>query len=842
MAKSAASILLLALAAALYFREAVTLQGAFFVQDVMVQNYPFRHFCSEVLRQLELPLWHPGINGGFPLFAEGQSGVLYPFNLLTALLLPTWAGISCNVVFHLWLGGAGTFAYLRLIGAGRAGALTGGLTFALSGYAVVRAMSQNFVDVMAWMPFLFAALELAARHRSRRWLGAGAAVFALQLLAGHPQAALYSAAAAFLYALYRCLGMTGTGPGSGRGPASPKAVWTAAVAGTFALGAGMAAAQLLPTWELVQLSGRAEGLDYRQFAKMSLPPERLVCLLLPDFFGNSATGSYWGREAGFFIQLCPYVGVLPLLLAVLALRGNRNRHAPFFAALAAAALLLSLGKYTVLYEILYELPGLSFFRIPTRFLLWWAFAAAVLAGLGLDRLCSGEHRRWWLGSLLAAALVAALAAGLNLDAAAGPPPSGTEPAAAGRYREDLSSDLVRCGLVLAAAVPLGFLAGPGRRRRVGWVAPLVLFADLADFGRDFNGVIEPAVYLEPPRTAQRIAAAAAPDPAEAGLPHAGRFRVASFVSERGSGLDWHNGWVHDLGSYRSYPETLRMYTGPLYGLANTLPGWSPLHLSRHWEFARGYPGFLSLANVRFVVAHAPLRQAGLRLVHGGDLFLYENSRALPRAFLVGDARVIPGAGERLRYLRGNRFRPEREVVLERAPGPRAEEGGRAAAAPTASGPAPSGRFPAGEARITGYQPRRVEVAVEPARPGFLVLSDSHFPGWRVAVDGEERPLLLANHVFRAVEVGPGDREVVFRFEPASFRIGAAASLAALLLWAGITFAGPGRVPWAAGEPPEGRRILSWTWQVLLILLLHAAVRQWPLWAGMLDRCRAPAGF
>ena len=837
MGRSAASILLLALAVGLYFREAVTLQGAFFVQDVMVQNYPFRHFVAEALRQFELPLWHPGINCGFPLFAEGQAGVLYPFNLLTALLLPVWVGISCNVVFHLWLGGVGTFAYLRLIGAGRAGALTGGLTFALSGYAVVRAMSQNFVDVMAWMPFLFAALELAARNRSRRWLGIGAAVFALQLLAGHPQAALYSAVAAFLYGLYRCLGMRGTGPGSGSGPASPTAVWTGAVAGTFALGAGMAAVQLLPTWELVQLSGRSEGLTYEQFAKMSLPPERLICLLLPDFFGNSATGSYWGREAGFFIQLCPYVGVLPLLLAVLALRGNRNRHAPFFAALAAAALLLSLGRYTVLYEILYELPGLSFFRIPTRFLLWWAFAAAVLAGLGLDRLCSGGHRKWWFGTLFAAAFVAALAAGVNWDLVRENPAGPEEkPLAVERYREDLSSDLARCGLVLAAAVPLGFLAGPGRRR-VGWVVPLILFADLADFGRDFNGVIEPGVYLEPPRTAQRIVAGVAPDSAEARLPHAGRFRVASFVSERGSGLDWHNGWVHDLGSYRSYPETLRMYTGSLYGLANTLPGWSPLHLSRHWEFARGYPGFLSLANVRFVVTHAPLRQAGLRLLHEGDLFLYGNSRVLPRAFLVGDAKVISGAGERLRYLRGNRFRPEREVVLDSAPEPGSARGGL-----SESGQPSAGRFPAGEARITRYEPHRVEVAVAPTRAGFLVLSDSHFPGWLASVDGEERPLLPANHVFRAVEVGPGDRKVVFSFEPASFRIGAAVSIAALLLWAGISFAGRWRAPWSGAKPPEGNRILSWTWQLLLVLLLHAVIRQWPLWAGMLERCRAPAGW
>ncbi len=838
MAKSSVPILLLVLAVAMYFREALTLQGAFFVQDVMVQNYPFRHFCSQMLRQLELPLWHPGINCGFPLFAEGQAGVLYPFNLLTALLLPTWVAINYNVAFHLWLGGMGTFAYLRLIGAGRAGALTGGLTFALSGYAVVRAMSQNFVDAAAWMPFLFAALELAARRRSIRWLGLAAAVFALQLLAGHPQAALYCAAAAFLYALYRGLGMRGSGARDVSRLTSPPAVWTAAVAAAFALGAGMAAVQLLPTWELVQLSGRSEGLDYEQFAKMSLPPERLVCLLLPDFFGNSATGSYWGREAGFFIQLCPYVGVLPLLLAPLALRGSRNRYAPFFAALAAAALLLSLGRYTVLYEILYELPGLSFFRIPTRFLLWWAFAAAVLAGLGLDRLCSGEHRRWWLGSLVAAALVAALAAGVNGDLVSANPDSGTEPVAAGRYREDLSSDMLRCGLILAAAVPLGFAAGPGRRRRwTGWAVPLVLFVDLAAFGRSFNGVIDPAVYLEPPRTAERIAAAAAADSLAVELPPGGRFRVASFVSERGSGLDWHSGWVYDLGSYRSYPETLRMYTGSVYGLANSLPGWSPLHLSRHWEFARGYPGFLSLANARFVVTHAPLRQAGLTLLHRGELFLYENSHVLPRAFLVGEAKVIAGAGKRLRYMRGDRFRPEREVILDRPPDLRGD-GGK----PSAGAPPAGGGFPSGQAHITRYDPCRVEVAVAPNEPGFLVLSDSHYPGWRVDVDGEERPLLLANHVFRAVALGPADREVVFSFEPASFRIGASVSIAALLLWAGLNFAARGRAPWAEGTVPEGRRILSSTCQLLLILLLHAAIRQWPLWAGMLDRCRAPAGW
>ncbi len=77
----------------------------------------------------------------------------------------------------------------------------------------------------------------------------------------------------------------------------------------------VAAVQILPTVELVQLSGRSEGLGFEEFAKMSLPPERLIAFLVPNAFGNPSTGTYWGREAGFFIQLCPYFGVLPLVLA-----------------------------------------------------------------------------------------------------------------------------------------------------------------------------------------------------------------------------------------------------------------------------------------------------------------------------------------------------------------------------------------------------------------------------------------------------------------------------------------------------------------------------------------------
>ena len=182
---------ILVLAFVLFFWDAILLRGAFFVQDVMVQNYPFRDFYSQALKQWQLPLWHSGINCGFPLFAEGQAGVLYPFNLLTAFLLPTFAGITANVVFHMWLGAAGTYWYLRILSCAPAAALAGGLTYGFSGFLVVRAMSQNYIDVNGWMPFLFVLLELAFRTRQLSYLWGVSAVVGLQFLAGHPQATAY---------------------------------------------------------------------------------------------------------------------------------------------------------------------------------------------------------------------------------------------------------------------------------------------------------------------------------------------------------------------------------------------------------------------------------------------------------------------------------------------------------------------------------------------------------------------------------------------------------------------------------------------------------------------------
>jgi hypothetical protein len=71
------------------------------------------------------------------------------------------------------------------------------------------------------------------------------------------------------------------------------------------------------------------------------------------------------------------------------------------------------------------------------------------------------------------------------------------------------------------------------------------------------------------------------------------------------------------------------------------------------------------------------------------------------------------------------------------------------------------------ARIVAWRPNRIEVEVDSAHAGVLVLHDLYYPGWVAAVDGRETRILPIDTLFRGVRVPRGRHRVVFRFEPFS---------------------------------------------------------------------------
>ncbi|OAI41713.1 hypothetical protein AYO40_02370 [Planctomycetaceae bacterium SCGC AG-212-D15] len=79
--------------------------------------------------------------------------------------------------------------------------------------------------------------------------------------------------------------------------------------------------------------------------------------------------------------------------------------------------------------------------------------------------------------------------------------------------------------------------------------------------------------------------------------------------------------------------------------------------------------------------------------------------------------------------------------------------------------------PPRHAVITSYRPNEVRIEVDAGAPGYLVLTDPWFPGWKCRVAGEEVEVMQGDFAFRAVAVPAEACEVVFRFDPAAVRWG-----------------------------------------------------------------------
>src|SRR5262249_16785056 len=129
-----------------------------------------------------------------------------------------------------------------------------------------------------------------------------------------------------------------------------------------------------------------------------------------------------------------------------------------------------------------------------------------------------------------------------------------------------------------------------------------------------------------------------------------------------------------------------------------------------------------------------------------------------------DHEVEPDAAAVLARVRSGTFDPRATVLLEAPPPPLPEA---ADAAITTAG-----------ARIVRYEPDRITIEAQLPRPGFLLLLDNYYPGWRASAAGREVPILRADYTFRAVALPAGATTVEFVYQPTSFRAGLAVALLA----------------------------------------------------------------
>ncbi|MCA1815110.1 MAG: YfhO family protein [Acidobacteria bacterium] len=165
----------------------------------------------------------------------------------------------------------------------------------------------------------------------------------------------------------------------------------------------------------------------------------------------------------------------------------------------------------------------------------------------------------------------------------------------------------------------------------------------------------------------------------------------------------------------------------------------------------------------------------------GGARVYENLRARPRAWLVGEVLSL-GADDALSAIKtgrladGRAFDPARTALVEEPQDftPRGNDAGaRDGGAP------PSNDEAQAFARVVEVSGSSVAVETRAPARSLLVLSDADYPGWRASVDGQDVRLYRADYALRGVFVPAGAHAVRFEFHSRSFRNGLVVSCVAL---------------------------------------------------------------
>ncbi len=161
-----------------------------------------------------------------------------------------------------------------------------------------------------------------------------------------------------------------------------------------------------------------------------------------------------------------------------------------------------------------------------------------------------------------------------------------------------------------------------------------------------------------------------------------------------------------------------------------------------------------------------------RLIHSGDVKIYENLNVLPRAVLLADWQWQPDETAVLAAMQEPDFDPRQTAVLL----------GEGEGTQDLTGL----KDLSGLAEIVLYTPENVVVRTDAPQDSLLLLTDADYPGWRAALDGRPAAIIPADGLFRGVMVPAGEHEVAFTFAPQSLANGRALSLVgvALLLLAG----------------------------------------------------------
>jgi hypothetical protein len=369
------------------------LEGELYVfSDLGRFHVPVRYFYSQALAAGDSFLWFPYEFTGFHLHGEGQGAFAHPLNWIQYRLLSFHAAFSLELMRTYLVLLSGTFALLVRWRVSWAAAAFGAVLFSFGSFNFLHFEHMNFTAIVAHVPWIWFAADVALESPDPRSVVlarlALIGLVASQGLHGHPQAMWMSFVG---IAAWASTWLAGGFVTRRERILRERFVALGPLAATMLLGVALAAIQLLPQWDALAISQRADpGSGHAN--RYALAPINVVQLVAPYLFSGRTVGS---NTAGFAF----YCGAAVLPLAVWGcLRGRRlAAHWPvlrFGAGLAGFGFVLALGEQGFLYRLQEMLPVVGLFRAPGRYVMLAELGLVLMAVTAFADLASRRDERW----------------------------------------------------------------------------------------------------------------------------------------------------------------------------------------------------------------------------------------------------------------------------------------------------------------------------------------------------------------------------------------------------------------------------------------------------------------
>lgn len=735
---------------------------------ISLQFTPWRNLAWQEIQMGSPPLWNPYSGMGAPLMANYQTAFFYPPNWLLALLAAGFstAGIAWGetllVMLHIIWAGWGMVYLVRAMGGHSFAQAVSGMAFSLSGYVVARSSFLSINSAVAWMPWLIAFTFLCARSTDQKRLKYRIFLIlcmAMQLLSGHAQTTWYtfllSGGLSFFWGW-------------------KNARWNGALrqaAGFIFCGmvaCFISAIQLLPTAEYLLNSQRADQVDFDYAMNYSFWPWRILTILVPNLFGTPGQGNYWVTADAYWEDAI-YVGLIPFILSFKTII-SQPRHSPkgkpnlpledrslmvLLWVILGVSLLLALGRYTPIFPFLYRfVPTFNMFQAPTRFSIWYVWGISLLAAVGAERWSrpvGQEIKR--ANYFIVAALGVLLSAGIAYLFLRS------------KIQITYLTGLASSGLVfflfalLNKTIP--YLPDGPAIKPWHWVAALVILGDLiyADYG--LNPSLDLQTFLEKDsaiqqmmnRGTRRIYLSSSDEQA---LKFQKYFQFDNFNNQEDM-----SDFIHTLLPNENIQFSIEMVNN----FDPMVPGRYTTWMSE-LESSSGLKKekMLQLMDVSEIERLDGLFPLQIR---------FEPFTRIGNTYWTDCVAYAKDEHDSWKKTLSLLSQNDSESAMQTS-------GVILEATGEDSCPTPN-QSP--EVNLISRNSSNAVYSIESHLDGWVVFSQTYYPGWKVKIDGLDSTLERANYLFSAVKVPVGDHIITIYYDPISFKIGAIISLSTIVLFA-----------------------------------------------------------